>query len=490
LVGAGLVLRDVVQQETVTVGSNGAFAFATPRLDGSSYDVRVDTQPGSPLQACAVANGTGKVSGASVTSIAIACTTPAPPGGLDPSFGDSGRAVTSVPYSPNVLGTRIGMALQTDGKILMVGAMKLVRLNADGTPDTKFGPAGAIDVVFNNGPFDAAMDVAVQTDGKIVVAGTTATALNGSDDFALTRFNSDGTLDTTFGTAGHVTTDFFGSSDRARRAYLQPDGKILVIGSAVHLVNPSQGSTLFAIARYNTDGTPDTGFAPGGKTTDSPGQVLSVANALAIQSDGKIVVVGTTAPNGGEDPDTGVVRYIGDGQPKLPATRDETFGPKSDGTLDAPVDGSVDAVLLSDGTILTAVRANAAFTGVAGSGFGLVHVPGRGVPAPRAPNPTITFTTQSDFPKAMLQQADDGKIVVVGQAGGFSSNPDMAIARFSAGGGPLDTTFGTGGKQTVDFFGGIESAEAVVQQPDRKLVLGGFARSGSGIFFVAARLAQ
>jgi hypothetical protein len=185
---------------------------------------------------------------------------------------------------------------------------------------------------------------------------------------------------------------------------------------------------------------------------------------------------------------TGVVRYLGDGQTKLPGTRDVDFGPKSDGTLDAPVDGSVDVVMVSDGTILTAVRANAAFTGTGGSGFGLVHVPGRGVPAPRAPDPTITFTTQSDFPKAMLQQAD-GKIVVVGQAGGFSTNPDMAIARFSAGGGPLDSTFGTGGKQTVDFFGGIESAEAVVQQPDGKLVVGGFARNGNAIVFVAARLA-
>jgi len=183
------------------------------------------------------------------------------------------------------------------------------------------------------------------------------------------------------------------------------------------------------------------------------------------------------------------VRYIGDGQPKLPATRDVDFGPKSDGTLDAPVDGSVDVVMLSDGTILTAVRANAAFTGVNGSGFGLVHVPGRGVPAPRAPNPTITFTTQSDFPKAMLQQSN-GMIVVVGQAGGFSSNPDMAIARFVAGGGPLDTTFGTGGKQTVDFFGAIDSAEAVVQQPDGSLVVGGFARNGSATVFAAARLAQ
>ena len=215
-----------------------------------------------------------------------------------------------------------------------------------------------------------------------------------------------------------------------------------------------------------------------GKTTDSPGQVLSFAGGVTIQSDGNIVVAGSTAPNGGEDGDTGVVRYLGDGHIKLPGTRDESFGPMATAP-EAPIDQSVDVVTLSDGTILTAIQVNAALTGTGNFGFGLAHIPATGLPPPRLPQPVITFTTEGDFPKAMLKQGD-GKVVVVGQSGGFSTNPDMAIVRFDDTGFRPDSDFGTDGKQTVDFFGHIDSAEAVVQQADGKLVVGGFARSGRG----------
>ena len=374
-----------------------------------------------------------------------------------------------------------------------MGGLKLLRLNADGSPDTSFGTAGVVNVVFDSGGFDTAMDVAVQADGKIVVAGTTSTFVVGSDNFALTRFNSNGSLDTTFGTGGHVTTDFFGSTDQVRRMKLQADGKILVVGLAVHPITPVSGSTLFAIARYNADGTPDLTFAINGKTTDSPGNSLSVANGLAIQNDGKIVVAGSTAASGGDEPDTGFVRYLGDGQVKLPGTRDDSFGPMSNGTLLAPLgadDQAVDVVTLGDGTILGAVRVNAGVTtGGVAFGFGLAHIPASGVPPPRVPQPLITFTTESDSPRSMLEQAD-GKIVVVGQSASLGANPDMAIARFDDTGFALDASFGTGGKLTIDFFGSRDGAEAVVQQADGKLVVGGFARSGAGNVFAAARVAQ
>ena len=78
---------------------------------------------------------------------------------------------------------------------------------------------------------------------------------------------------------------------------------------------------------------------------------------------------------------------------------------------------------------------------------------------------------------------------VVGQSASLGKNPDMAIARFDSSGLSLDATFATGGKLTVDFFGGRDGAEAVVQQPDGKLMVGGFARSGAGTVFAAVRLA-
>ena len=101
--------------------------------------------------------------------------------------------------------------------------------------------------------------------------------------------------------------------------------------------------------------------------------------------------------------------------------------------------------------------------------------------------PFVTFSTENDRPRAMLKQAD-GKIVVVGQAANGSSNADMASARFDASGFGLDTSFGTAGKLTIDFFGARDDAYAVVQQPDGKLVVGGFARSGAGNVFAAVRV--
>ena len=88
-------------------------------------------------------------------------------------------------------------------------------------------------------------------------------------------------------------------------------------------------------------------------------------------------------------------------------------------------DEAVDVVVLGDGTILGAIRfAAGATTGGIAFGFGLAHVPANGVPAPKVPQPVITFTTQSDNPRSMLVQTD-GKIVVVGQSANLGANPDM-----------------------------------------------------------------
>ena len=102
------------------------------------------------------------MSGANVTSITVTYATPVAPGGLDPSFGDGGRVVTSVGYSPSLLGARIGMALQSDGKILLVGGLKLLRLNVDGTMDTTFGTAGVVNVVFDNGVLEVTVPLPVR----------------------------------------------------------------------------------------------------------------------------------------------------------------------------------------------------------------------------------------------------------------------------------------------------------------------------------------
>ena len=94
LPGSGLVLDDI---GTELAGvDNGPFTFPGTRADGLPYDVRVKTQPSGPDQVCTVSHGTGRVTGADVTDVAVHCAPPAPPPGLDPTFGSDGRVSTPV----------------------------------------------------------------------------------------------------------------------------------------------------------------------------------------------------------------------------------------------------------------------------------------------------------------------------------------------------------------------------------------------------------
>src|SRR5215468_11669588 len=102
------------------------------------------------------------------------------------------------------------------------------------------------------------------------MAGSAGRFTNRGFDFALARYNTNGTLDTTFGTSGKVTTDFAGADDMPSEpsaVALQSDGKIVVVGQT--LVG---GFNNFALARYNGNGTLDTSFGTSGRvTTDFAG---------------------------------------------------------------------------------------------------------------------------------------------------------------------------------------------------------------------------
>jgi uncharacterized delta-60 repeat protein/uncharacterized repeat protein (TIGR01451 family) len=162
------------------------------------------------------------------------------------------------------------------------------------------------------GESSGANDVAIQSDGKIVAAGWARSG--GVNDFALVRYNPDGSLDTSFSGDGRVKTDFFGGSDMAEGLAIQTDGKIVVAGWAT----ASDNTTDFAIARYNMNGSLDSTFGTGGKATlhFSTNDTLK---AVAIQSSGKIVAVGHTY-NQPQGKDFVVLRYLTNGTP------DTSFG--------------------------------------------------------------------------------------------------------------------------------------------------------------------
>ncbi len=129
--------------------------------------------------------------------------------------------------------------------------------------------------------------MAIQSDGKIVVAGS-----SGNADFAVARYNADGSLDA-------MSVIDLGPSDEAYAVAIQSDGKIVVAGTTYI------GTTHdFTLLRLNADVTPDTSFGMGIVITDFGYE--DYGNAMAIDSDGKIVVVGHS--NNGAD-DFAVARY-------------------------------------------------------------------------------------------------------------------------------------------------------------------------------------
>jgi uncharacterized delta-60 repeat protein len=236
-------------------------------------------------------------------------------GSLDTSFGTSGKVTTDISGNTD---NATAVAIQSDGKIIVAGGASngtnndfaLLRYNADGSLDTSFGTSGKVVLDFAKSD-DLAKALMIQGDGKIVVAGSTnniSVAVTTNQDFALARFNADGTLDASFGVAGMVITDFANAADYVHALALQSDGKIVAAGSS-----DSNGvsKTDFALARYNTDGTLDTSFGTGGKViTDFVGASDS-AQAIAIQGDGKIIAVGWAF--NGTNNDFAMARYNTDG---------------------------------------------------------------------------------------------------------------------------------------------------------------------------------
>jgi len=213
------------------------------------------------------------------------------PGDLDTTFGVSGGYVVSDFLAAQVDERANDVAVQTDGKIVVVGSRfaavnnvdyLAARYNADGTLDTTFSGDGIF--LLNNSNSDNLNAVAIQTDGKIVAVGQS----NSSTEAYVIRLNTNGTLDTTFSGDGIFEIT---SAGIALSVALQTDGKI-VIGS-----RGLSGESI--IIRLNTDGALDTTFDTDGIVSLNPNHYEPYG--LAIQSNGRIVVAGTSSIFAGGD---------------------------------------------------------------------------------------------------------------------------------------------------------------------------------------------
>ena len=216
-----------------------------------------------------------------------------------------------------------------------------------------------------------------------------------------------GDLDAGFGSGGKVTTGIERSgSDEAQAVAVQTDGKIVAAG---------RSGDDFAVVRYNANGSLDSSFGGDGIATVGFGGEVADPRAVAIQANGKVVVAGSVFPPfqlGGQEPgDFALARFN--------------------------ANGSLDATFGGDGTQTTDFAAGSA-----------------------------------DGGEDVAIQAD-GRIVVAGFSAPVDGPSDFAVARYNAN-GSLDATFSGDGKQTTDFVANsFDTGRGVAIQADGAIVLAG-----------------
>jgi len=429
-------------------------------------------------------------------------------GDLDPSFGSSGKTTTTF-FNQGDFSQAV--ATQPDGKLIAAGGagiadgtddFALARYNTDGSLDQTFGVGGKVTTDFF-GHIDFANGVVIQpSDGKIVAVGVAVKPVTDHYEtyYALARYQTNGLLDPAFGPGGKVTTDVLNMNinqsssvvfvQAATSVRIQPDNKIVVAGGLIDTeaapgVTPAPLSD-FGLARYNVNGTLDTGFGAGGKTGRGFFSLSNdTATSLALQADGKIVAAGFTTKNTGNfDEDFACVRFNSNG------SLDSSFG--NNGIITDFFGGNDEAnalVIQLDGKIILGGVADR--TGVGGSvdmALARYNVDGSlDSSFGSGGKVLLDYVGHTDVAYGLALQMD-GKILVAGGAGNNSDIPDFALARLNTN-GTLDPSFGSGGKVTTDFFGNTDYATALLIQADGKIVGVGVARNalGSSDFFALAR---
>lgn len=365
------------------------------------------------------------------------------------------------------------VAVQTNGKIVVTGLSSngvdadliVVRLNPDGVLDTTFNVNGIFVLEGVAGGRDAGNAVAIQTNGKIVVTGSSSNGVNA--DVIVVRLNPDGIRDVTFSGNGTVRYHASALGDAAGNAICaQPDGMILAAGFGSNGLN-----SYVLVLRLDANGVLDTTFnATGVVTFRKKVNTADVGNAVTVQPDGSIVVIGQTSQ--GADNDVLALRYRSDGRRAASFSGDgvAVFGGSAGGE-----DIGRAVALQADGMIVVAGQ-----TSDGGSNDVLVlryTSDGTLDSAFNGDGTTVYNGTANneDIGRAVAVQAD-GKIVVVGQTSNGTNN-NLLVLRYDSN-GTLDSTFGTGG--AVTFGGGSgASGRAVAIQPDGMIVAAGVTSNGT-----------
>jgi uncharacterized delta-60 repeat protein len=398
-------------------------------------------------------------------------------GSLDTDFDSDGKVTTSFSTDSAAV---IATAIQSDGNIVAAG------IASDNFAVARYKPSGSLDTTFNNdgivttNNFSSNVQLeatALQSDGKIVAAGSVFDGVRST--FVVFRYNTNGSLDASFSSNGITATGFGTSTDNSfgRAVAIQSDGKIVVVGEV------DNGTNLeIAIAKYNTNGNLDLSFDTDGKVTSSLGASISPkVFSAAMQANGNIFVTGY-ALNGAGNVDFLLAKY------KTTGTLDSTFN--SDGIVTTPIGTRNDIAsaitIQADGRIVVVGSSENSFPDSTNR-FAVVRYNTNGTLDINFNGNGITTTQISDNCGAESVAIDaEGRIVVAGRT---SSLTNLAtLARYNSN-GSLDTSFDSDGIVTTDLGLGPEVAAAVAIQADGKIVAGGtsFFRSGEAFNFTVFR---
>ena len=375
-----------------------------------------------------------------------------------------------------------GVVIQPDGKIVVMGVSYngrnhqtlVLRLNSDGTRDNTFGTGGVFTYGDKRKGNNYGSGVTLQPDGKIVVVGDSSYDKN--RDVLVLRCNSDGSLDSTFGKGG-ATTYKSQAKENQHLGFgvaLQPDAKIVVVGSTSNGKNHE-----VMLLRFNSDGSLDSSFGKGGIVTHSG---LSNANfwgrAVAIQPDGKIVVVGISYT--AKKCDVLTLRYNADG------SLDKAFGEDGVAPSSCPPGGhdwgrsiaiQPDGKIIVAGNTRSGEKRNAILlrydvNGKPDASFGIGGI--------------VSSTVYRRYWGQALALLQDGKIVTVGNS---VSGPkyEASVVRYNGDGTP-DKGFGKEGFVTLNYPPNSNNwGFAVATQQDAKIVVVGYVQSGKSKDILVAR---
>jgi uncharacterized delta-60 repeat protein len=384
-------------------------------------------------------------------------------GGRDPTFGPGGSGVVVTDLQAASDDRATALLRRANGEIVAVGTSNdgfgMVGYRPDGSPDPGFGRDGVVTIPGGAGLLGpvSSVDAALQPDGKILVAA----------DYALARFETDGSLDRSFGGDGMITPAF-----RVRALVLRPEGGFLVAGG-----DELGGGTNTALARYTSAGELDPGFGEGGIAMTSFGE-YDIAEAIAVQDDGKIVLAGTARP---DRVSSGTAFALSRFRPS--GEIDPSFGGDGRAVVgfgDHRFDAAT-AVVMDGARIIAAGSTAQQSYPTTGDSFALARVnpDGRLDPSFGSGDGRVETTFAAGRSAAMAAIADRG-LLVAGSVNGCTFGPecegDLALAAYELGGPPLvgcaggfatvlgtpgeDDLFGTPGSDVIVGLGGADSISA------------------------------